>query len=66
MMKMTEFCDKIRRILPDLEIVANELMSKHTSFRIGGPVAIMAFPKSGEELSNLLKQSGLMDIKTVI
>ena len=66
MMKMTEFYDKIRRILPDLEIVANELMSKHTSFRIGGPAAIMAFPKSGEELSNLLKQSGLMDIKTVI
>ena len=66
MMNMTVFYDKIRRILPDLEIVANELMSKHTSFRIGGPAAIMAFPKSGEELSNLLIQSGLMDIKTVI
>jgi UDP-N-acetylmuramate dehydrogenase len=66
MMKMTEFYDKIKIILPDLEIVANELMSKHTSFKIGGPAAIMAFPKSVEELSNLLKQSELMDIKFAI
>ena len=46
MMKITEFYDEIRRILPDLEIRANELMSKHTSFRIGGPAAAMAFPRA--------------------
>ncbi len=66
MMKLTEFYDEIRRFLPDLEIRANELMSKHTSFKIGGPAAIMAFPKSAEELSKLLEQSELMDIKIAI
>lgn len=66
MMKLTEFYDEIRRILPDLEICTNELMSKHTSFRIGGPAAVMAFPKNKEELSILLKQSELLDIKTAI
>lgn len=66
MMKLTEFYDEIRRIHPDLEICTNELMSKHTSFRIGGPAAVMAFPKNEEELSILLKQSKLLDIKTAI
>lgn len=66
MMKITEFYDEIRRILPDLEIRANELMSKHTSFRIGGPAAAMAFPRNTEELSILLKQSKMLDIKTAI
>ena len=66
MMKLTEFYDEIRRILPDLEIRSKELMSKHTSFKIGGPAAVMAFPKDREELSVILKQSKLMDIKIAI
>lgn len=66
MMKLTHFYDEIRRILPDLEIRPNELMAKHTSFKIGGPAALMAFPKSVEELSELLIKSELMDIKIAI
>ena len=66
MMKITEFYDEIRRFLPDLEIRSNELMAKHTSFKIGGPAALMAFPKNSEELSKLLKQSEIMDIKIAI
>ena len=41
-------------------------MAKHTSFRIGGPVEAMAFPKNKEELSKLLKTSALLDCKPVI
>ncbi len=66
MMKITRFYDEILRFLPDLEIRSNELLSKHTSFRIGGPAALMAFPKNKEELAELLKKSEIMDIKTVI
>ena len=66
MMKITEFYNEIQRFLPDLEIIANEPMARHTSFKIGGPAALMAFPKSPEELSKLLKKSKLMDIKSVI
>ena len=49
MMKITDFYSEIKRILPDLVVSANEPMSKHTSFKIGGPAAVMAFPKSTEE-----------------
>ena len=34
---------------PELEVRAQEPMSRHTSFRIGGPAALMALPKSEEE-----------------
>ncbi len=40
--------------LPDLKIVCNELMSRHTSFRVGGPAKRMAFPTSGEQVVLLM------------
>lgn len=40
--------------LPDLEITAEEPMSRHTSFRIGGPARRMAFPKRAEQVVLLL------------
>lgn len=44
----------------------NEPMSLHTSFRIGGAAEIMAFPKSSEELAEVLKQSAILDCKCAI
>lgn len=44
----------------------NEPLSKHTSFRIGGAAEVMAFPKNAQELSEILKQSALLDTKPVI
>ena len=41
-------------------------MAKHTSFRIGGPAEVMAFPKNTEELSQLLKMSKDLDITPAI
>ena len=66
MMNMTEFQRKISALLPQLELRFFEPMAKHTSFRIGGPAEVMAFPKSVEELSGLLKVSALLDCKTAI
>ena len=40
--------------LPDLRMVCDEPMSRHTSFRIGGPARRMAFPDRGEQLVLLL------------
>ena len=40
--------------LPELEYVKDEPMSRHTSFRIGGPARRMAYPKTGEELARVL------------
>ena len=40
--------------LPDLKIARDEPMSRHTSFRVGGPAKRMAFPANGEQLVLLL------------
>lgn len=42
-------------MLPELEYVKDEPMSRHTSFRIGGPARRMAFPKTGEELARAMQ-----------
>ena len=66
MTEFTEFQRKISALLPDIDIRFWESMAKHTSFRIGGGVEAMAFPKSSEELAELLKVSALLDCKTAI
>lgn len=63
---MTDFQQKITALLPSTELRMNESMAKHTSFRIGGPAEVMAFPKSAEELQEILKVSTLLDCKTAI
>lgn len=37
------------------EMLAGELMSRHTSFRIGGPADLLAMPKDEDELAALLR-----------
>jgi len=66
MMELTEFQRKMKTLLPDLELRCGEPMGKHTSFRIGGPAEVMAFPKNTDELVQLLKMSALLDCKTAI
>ena len=66
MTDLTVFQREISRLLPDVELRYNEPMSRHTSFRIGGPVEVMAFPKSREELSKILKVSKLLDVSFAI
>lgn len=45
---------KIEDYLPDLPIVQEEMLAKHTSFRIGGAARRMAFPQNAEQLVLLL------------
>ena len=66
MTDMTIFQKNLTEKLPNVELRFDEPMSRHTSFRIGGPVAVMAFPKSAEELAEILKVSTLMDITPAI
>ena len=66
MLENTDFQRKIATLLPEIELRFQEPMAKHTSFRIGGPAEVMAFPKSVQELSNILKVSGLLDCKCTI
>ena len=61
MKEFTDFQEKLARNCPDIRILYNEPMAKHTSFRIGGAAEAMAFPKNAEELARLLKVSRLLD-----
>ena len=63
---MTEFQQKITALQPTSELRMDEPMGKHTSFRIGGPAEVMAFPKTGEELAEILKMSALLNCKPAI
>ena len=39
-----------------ISVVENEPMALHTTFKIGGPAKLMAFPKSEEEISEVIKE----------
>lgn len=47
--------DKISEFIPEAQIRQDEPMSKHSSFRIGGPADAVVTVCSEEELSKLLK-----------
>ena len=66
MTELTVFQQKISAFCSEIELRFNESMAKHTSFRIGGDAEVMAFPKNGEELAELLKTSALLDTKFAI
>ena len=66
MTELTDFQRKTTAFLPNIELRFAEPMSKHTSFRIGGAAEVMAFPKTAEELSSILKTSALLDCKCAI
>ena len=51
----TELDKWIAAYLPDLKVVCDEPMSRHTSFRVGGTAKRMAFPEKGEQLVLLLE-----------
>lgn len=65
-MDLNLFQQRIADYLPQIELRFSEPLSKHTSFRIGGPAEAMAFPKNPGELSEILKVSRKLDIKPVI
>lgn len=66
MTELTDFQRKTAAFFPEISLSFGESLAKHTSFRIGGPAEVMAFPKNGEELSELLNKSALLDRKPVI
>ena len=66
MSEFTVLQGNLQKLLPEIELRFEEPMSRHTSFRIGGPAEVMAFPKDKEELAKILKTSVLLDMKPVI
>ena len=61
MQELSVFQRGFSAFFPEIEANFEEPLAKHTSFRIGGNAEVMAFPKTVEELSVLLKKSTLLD-----
>lgn len=55
MIDWKELSNEMRQAMPDLKILDEEPLARHTSFRIGGPAAIIAQPATVEALSEFLK-----------
>lgn len=50
MTKLDQIENRLRREFPNLELRRGEPMSRHTTFRVGGPAALMVLPGDEEEL----------------
>lgn len=62
----TVFDQWVRERLPELRVVSGEPMSRHTSFRIGGPAKRMAFPDRAEQVAPLLEFAGQCGARPLI
>lgn len=49
-----EFNAELKKAVPPERLLVNEPMSKHTTFRIGGPADYLAFPASLQEVARIL------------
>ena len=61
MEKLELAISKIKAQLPGVELLENEAMAGHCSFKIGGPVRAIAWPESVEslvEICRILKENG--------
>ena len=47
---VTQLDKQLADYLPDIRLLKEEPMARHTSFRVGGPARRMAFPERGEQL----------------
>ncbi len=62
MSSLTDLQQKMLSAFPHVELRMEEPLSKHTSFKIGGPCEVFALPKTESELSCLLswaKKNGI-------
>ena len=59
--------DQLQQLLTEagLDVCVNEPMSRHTSFRIGGPMRLLATPHSKEQLVSALKSAHALGISPV-
>ena len=52
----------LRARCPDMELLEREPMSRHTTFRIGGPARLMALPGTQEEAQRVLRTAHELEI----
>lgn len=53
---------KLKQHLPQLDLRVAEPMAKHTTFRVGGPAALLALPKGEGEVRQILRLAHQMGV----
>ncbi len=53
-------------LVQNFDLLVNEPLKKHTSFKIGGPADLLALPKNKQELKNLLKKASELNIPVTL
>lgn len=61
-MEFSCFLNELKTLCPEIRASACESMAAHTSFRIGGPAALMAFPENPAQLARLIKLARENDV----
>lgn len=55
--------ERLHREDPELELRRDEPMSRHTTFRVGGPAALMALPKTEKEAAAVLRAAAELELR---
>lgn len=53
----------LQREIPELELRREEPMSRHTTFKVGGPAALLALPSAEEQLTKAVKLARIEGIE---
>ena len=56
--RLEQLLRNLRDRCPELELRTEEPMSRHTTFRIGGPAALMALPRTVGEAKAAVRAAG--------
>jgi UDP-N-acetylmuramate dehydrogenase len=51
----SEVIEGLKELVPEKDIIIDELMSRHTTFRTGGPASLFLRPRTTEEIKGVLK-----------
>lgn len=63
---MQAFIKALEQAVPKKQIFLNEPMSKHTTFKIGGPADCLVFPASVEDVTRVFKLIGQYEVPFTI
>lgn len=62
---MNALYETLKKELPGLELRRGEPMARHTTFRVGGPAALMALPRGEEEVQTVLRLAAQKGVRPV-
>ena len=66
MERFEQLAAALRQSCPALELREHEPMARHTTFRIGGPVRLMALPRSEGEVLTCLREAERAQVRLVV